>query len=96
MTQISTPKASPPLEVIEPREEAVARAATESTAATAVTAIAEHALGSAPSVTVAKVRLATSDLPTRKRKPIEVARRDSIQVENPATTPKTELVYSAV
>ena len=77
-------------------EEAVARAATDSTAATAVTAIAEHALESAPSVTVAKVRVATSDLPTRKRKPIEVARRGSIQVENPATKLKIELAYSAV
>ena len=83
------------MEAIEPMEATVARAATESTAATAVTAIAEHALGSAPSVSVAAVGEETFGLPTHRTKPIEVVRRGSIQVENPATRPKIEPVYSA-
>ena len=85
---------------IEPMEEAVARAATESTAtelmATVVTMVAEQKLESAPSVTVATVGVETSDLPTRKTMRIEVARRNSNLVVNPATKLKIELVYSTV
>ena len=72
-------------------EEAVARAAAESTAATAVPATAEHALESAPSVLVAAVEKETFALPTLKTKPIEGARLSSKQVVNPATKLKIEL-----
>ncbi len=55
------------MEAIEPMEEAVAMAATESTAATDVTVIAEHALESAPSVSVATVAEETFGLlPTHR------------------------------
>ena len=81
-------------------EEAVARAATESTAtaepraATAVRVVAEHALESAPSESVAAVEVETSRLPTHRTMPIEVARRSSDQVVYPAPKLKTELVNS--
>ena len=77
-------------------EGAVATAATEPTAATVVTVVAERALGSAPSVLVGAVEEETFALPTRKRKPTEDARLSSNQVVNPATKPKVELAYSAV
>ena len=89
------------MEAIEPTEEAVATAATVSTAAaepkaaTAVTMIAELALESAPSVLVAAVEGETGLLPTHKMKEIEVARQGSIQVVYPAPKLKIELVYSA-
>ena len=90
------------MEAIEPTEEAVSTEATESTAAaepkaaTAVTVIAEHALESAPSVMAARVEEETFPLPTHRTKPTEVTRRGSIQVANPATRLRIELVYSAV
>ncbi len=83
-------------------EEAVATATTESTAAaepkvaTAVTVIAEHALESARSVLAARAEGETSPLPTHRMKLIEVARRSSNQVVNPATKLKIELVYWTV
>ncbi len=67
-------------------EEAVATAANESTAA-AVMTIAELALESAPTVSVTAVVGRTFDLPTRKMKPIEVARRGPLLAENPAPRP---------
>ena len=74
------------MEAIELTEEAVATAATESTvtaeaqAATAVRVIA--ALESAPSESVAAVEVETYRLPTRRMKPIEVARRGPLPAEN--------------
>ena len=84
------------MEDIETKGVAVSMAATESTAATALTRFAEHALESAPSVSVSKVGEETSGLPTRRRKLTEVARLGSIQVVYPATRLKIELVFSAV
>ncbi len=96
MTQFSTPKATPPLEAIEPREVVASLAATESTAATVATKVAEQTPESATSVTVAKVGEETFGLPTRKMKPTKVARGGSNQVVNPATKLQIELAYSAV
>ena len=80
---------------IVPKELAARRAASESTTATDVMVVAEQALESAPSVSVAAVEEETFPLPTRKTMPIEVARRGSNQVVNPATRLKIELAYSA-
>ena len=66
-------------------------AATESTAATAATAIAEHAPGLAQSELAAAVEEETFGLPTHRTKLIEVARLSSNQVVNPATELKSEL-----
>ncbi len=61
-----------------------------------MTVIAEHALESARSVSVATVEEDTFGLlPTHTMKPIEVARRGSTQVVYPATRLKIEPVYSA-
>ncbi len=74
------------MEVTAPTEVAVATAAAESMA-TAVMAIAELAPESAQSVSVTTVEEKAFDLPTRRTKPIEVARRGPLLAGSPAPRP---------
>ena len=89
------------MEVVEPTEASVATAVTESTVAAepkmaiAVKMIADHALESAPSESVAAVEVEMYRLPTHRTMLTEVAHRGSIQVVYPATRLRIELVYSA-